>query len=82
MLVSAHLDTFFLPHTLCLRPLTARKRYMLKPGADVQGHLLKELMDAWKRSNAFQNGCRMHYSDRLRLAADWSKYPNLMVRDC
>ena len=55
---------------------------MLKPGADVQGHLLKELMDAWKRSNAFQNGCRMHYSDRLRLAADWSKYPNLMVRDC
>ncbi|ORX37720.1 proteasome activator pa28 [Kockovaella imperatae] len=47
-------------------------------GADVQSHLLRELTEAYKRSNGFQNGARTHYLDRLKLTQDWVKYPNLM----
>lgn len=37
-------------------------------------------MDVYKKSNSYQNGCRSHYTDRLRLAQEWVKYPNLRVR--
>jgi hypothetical protein len=41
--------------------------------------MIKELNEACKRSNAFNHGCRQHYVDRLKLAVDWVRYPNLMV---
>jgi hypothetical protein len=47
-------------------------------GADVQAHMIKELNDAYRKSNAYQNGCRSHYGDRLKLAQEWVKFPNLM----
>jgi len=49
---------------------------MLTSGADVQAHIIRELNDMYKRSNSFQNGCRAHNVDRLKLAAEWVKYPN------
>ncbi|WVQ78930.1 hypothetical protein IAT38_001022 [Cryptococcus sp. DSM 104549] len=45
-------------------------------GAEVQNHLINQLTEAYKRSNAMQNGVRSHHSDRLKLALDWAKYPN------
>ncbi|ORY34732.1 proteasome activator pa28 [Naematelia encephala] len=47
-------------------------------GADVQAQLAKELVENYKRSNGFQTGCRGHHADRLKYAADWAKYPNLI----
>lgn len=48
-------------------------------GADVQNHLIRELNEHYKRSNSFQNGCRAHYTDRVKLAQEWITHPNLMV---
>lgn len=45
----------------------------------MQVSLLKALVDACVRANNAQNACRMHYVDRLKLALDWAKYPNLKV---
>ncbi|CAD6565410.1 MAG: hypothetical protein TREMPRED_001166 [Tremellales sp. Tagirdzhanova-0007] len=47
-------------------------------GADVQAHLNKELDEYIRRSNAFHNSARVHSLDRVKLAADWVKCPNLM----
>jgi hypothetical protein len=49
-------------------------------GAEVQNTLIRELNEVYKKSNAFQNGCRSHYNDRLKAAQEWVKHPNLMVR--
>ncbi|RXK35189.1 hypothetical protein M231_07560 [Tremella mesenterica] len=47
-------------------------------GADVQGHIIRELNETYKKTNAMQNGCRAHFTDRLKLAQEWARYPNLM----
>ena len=26
-----------------------------------------------------QNGCRAHFNDRLRIAQEWAKFPNMKV---
>ncbi|KAK4685079.1 hypothetical protein P7C73_g5081, partial [Tremellales sp. Uapishka_1] len=47
-------------------------------GAEVQHTLIKELAEVYRKSNAMHNGCRAHYSDRLKLCQDWVRFPNLM----
>ena len=54
----------------------------LMTGAEVQNHLVKELTEAYRKSTQYLNGCRAHYGDRIKLAQDWAKYPNIQVRPC
>lgn len=48
-------------------------------GAEVQNHLIRELETVYKKSNNFINSARSHHTDRIRLASEWIKTPNVMV---
>lgn len=48
-------------------------------GAEVQNHLIKELLTAYQKSNSYINASRQHHTDRIKLITDWVKYPNVMV---
>ena len=58
-------------HCIDYRPLTT--------GAEVQGHLIREVDLAHKKSNSFHNGLRQHHTDRIKLASEWVRYPNVLV---
>lgn len=45
----------------------------------MQNHLIREIDLAHKKSNSFHNGLRQHHSDRIKLAVDWAKHPNVLV---
>lgn len=51
----------------------------LTTGAEVQNHLIREVDLAHKKSNSFHNGLRQHHTDRIKLASDWVRYPNVLV---
>ncbi len=47
-------------------------------GAEVQNHLIREIEVAQKRSTSYHNCTRQHHTDRIKLAIDWTRYPNVM----
>ncbi|WVR08025.1 hypothetical protein IAU60_005069 [Kwoniella sp. DSM 27419] len=47
-------------------------------GADVQAHLIAKVGDATKDLHMITNSVRTHHTDRVKLAVDWARNPNML----